>query len=65
MSYYETKADGKCHGTIHLKDCLSVEEAEPQVVPLLKPGENSFFFNVSTCAGGWLPWAVYGDDRGN
>jgi hypothetical protein len=47
MSYFESNSDGKCHGTVYLKDILSVQEAEPQVVPMLKPGEGSFFFDVS------------------
>ena len=46
LSYYDSNADSKLHGTIALKDILGVTEAEPQVVPALKPGESSFFFNV-------------------
>ena len=30
-----------------MTDILSVDEAEPQVVPSLKTGEGGFFFNVS------------------
>lgn len=48
LSYFDSKADRKCHGTIYLRDVQSLEEAEPQMVPLLKPGESSFFFNVIT-----------------
>lgn len=48
LAYFDSNADKKCHGIIYLKDILSVAEAEPQIVPLLKPGENSYFFNVVT-----------------
>jgi len=49
LSYYDSKQEGKCHGTIPLSDILGVEEADPtSVVPVLKPGEAGFFFNVNT-----------------
>lgn len=48
IRYYDSKQETRSNGVISLSDVLSVDEAEPQVVPALKPGEAGFFFNVST-----------------
>ena len=48
VCYYDSSKDGKCHGTIAIRDIEKVEEAEPQVVPTLKQGEAGFFFTVSS-----------------
>ena len=59
IRYYDSKQETRSNGVISLTDILSVNEAEPQVVPALKPGEAGFFFNVSAqCIQGfsWLPW---------
>jgi len=32
LSYYDSKQEGKCHGTIPLSDIQGVEEAEPTSV---------------------------------
>ena len=32
LSYYDSKQEGKCHGTISLSDIQGVEEAEPTSV---------------------------------
>ena len=32
LSYYDSKQEGKCHGTIPLSDILGVEEADPTSV---------------------------------
>ena len=47
MSYYDTRQMEKNLGTISLADIENIEEADPQIVPSLKPGESGFFFNVS------------------
>ena len=48
MSYYDSSKDGKCHGSIPIREIEKVEEAEPQGVPInLKQGEAGFFFTVS------------------
>ena len=47
LCYYDSKRKEKCHGVISLTDEDSVEQADPQIVPGLKPSENGFFFNVS------------------
>ncbi|XP_064399586.1 myotubularin-related protein 5-like isoform X3 [Halichondria panicea] len=48
IRYYDSKQETRSNGVISLTDILSVNEAEPQVVPALKPGEAGFFFNVAT-----------------
>ncbi len=48
IRYYDSKHETtRSNGVISLTDILSVDEAEPQVVPSLKTGEGGFFFNVS------------------
>ena len=47
LCYYNSSKDGKCHGTIMIRDIEKVEEAEPQTVPTLKENEAGFFFAVS------------------
>ena len=47
LCYYDSSKDGKCHGTIMIRDIEKVEEAEPQHVPTLKENEAGFFFAVS------------------
>jgi hypothetical protein len=49
LCYYDSSKDGKCHGTIMIRDMYieKVEEAEPLVVLTLKENEAGFFFAVS------------------
>lgn len=62
LCYYDSSKDGKCHGTILIKDIEKVEEAEPQFIPTLKQNEAGFFFTVSSVWlwGGWGPadWSM-------
>lgn len=48
LIYYDSKHEVSCKGSISLNEIQSVEEAEPQIVPALKPGEAGFFFNLIT-----------------
>ena len=52
MCYYDSSKDGKCHGSIMIRDIEKVEEAEPQIIPTLKQNEAGFFFTVSICVCG-------------
>ena len=49
FAYYDSSKDGKCHGSIAMRDIDKVEEVEP----ILNQGETGFFFTVS-CDGDFV-----------